>query len=204
LSNPITLKKLVALWLCALTLVSSGCAQRHPFVVARLNPQHTVSKADKIAVTEPNTARSSSKELYRALMAELEAGGFQVAPPAEAHYKLIVLLDRHATTVTVPSQAGPRLETTQVVSPGTGFPGTRPSLLLGPPPAPYKEYRESEGIRLSLYPARASNPAQLQIAWDGYVDSGHARLSPKCHHALLKALLNHFGQDYTGQAELLE
>ncbi len=198
------MKRLLLLWLCAVMLASFGCAERKAYVVARHDPLHPVSKADKIAVSEPSPTQSRGEELYRALIAELKAGGFQIVAPDEAAFKLVVLVDRHARAVAVPPQLPVMYSTTQVVIPGGSYIVAGPPMRDGPLPRLDKEYRESEGIRLSLYPARVLNPAQLQTAWDGYVDSGHARLVTERERTLLRTLLSYLGQDFVGFVRLPE
>ncbi len=185
-------------------LASFGCAQRKAYIVARHDPLHPVSKADKIAVSEPSPTQSRSEELHRALIAELKAGGFQIVAPDEATFKLVVLVDRHARAVAVQPQLSVMYSTTQVAIPGGSYVVAGSSMRDGPLPGLDKEYRESEGIRLSLYPARASNPAQLQTAWDGYVDSGRARLASDRDRTLLRTLLSYLGQDFVGFVRLPE
>ena len=198
----------LCLLLSALTIAVAGCAQHSAYVLTRGNLQHPVSRADKIAVTAPGNSQSRTDELYRTLLAELEAGGFKVVSHAEADFHLVVLLDKNAhsgyvapppiTHVAIPLDAigGSRYYPTSPYSHQTAS--------YTPPEPPVKVYRESEGIRLSLYPTRVQQPAHLQTAWDGFVDSGRNRVPRSRHHALLKTLLSYFGQDFDGRAKLVE
>ncbi len=184
-------------------VLSTGCAHQKTYVVARHNPQRTVSIESRIAVSPPANDKSQNVSVYQAALAELAAAGFRIVPPAEAEYTLLVLVDKHARAVAGSPSPMTQVSPYMVIS-GSDGSTSRTPLYRGPFPTPTKEYSVSEGIRLSLYPARADNAAQIQPVWDGFVDSGHLRLSPEQHRPMIRLLLRYFGQDFAGEVQPIE
>jgi hypothetical protein len=191
------------LLLGALMLASAGCAQHSAYVVARRQPGLEVSSASKIAFAAPASPQSRCDEVCRATLDELKAGGFRLVAPAEADYQLIVLLDKSTRSVAMAPAPVIFLPAPDIAVAGAGHYSVFTPMSY-PSPQSAEELRESAGIRLTLYPTRVTQPAQLQAAWDGYVDSGRVEVPNERYQALLQTLLRYFGQDFIGRAKFAE
>jgi hypothetical protein len=208
-------------FLCIGLLASAGCATHRVRIAAHGDSQHPISKDQKITVAPPDPAQRGGDVLYRTLLEELSLAGFQVVSQADADYMLVVFLDQNDHEISGPSPTlrGNYLRTASM-HPGLGTTANYPIYSSAKysihSSADYPIYSSqealswptmhtgSEGIRLSLYPTRVGQPAQLHSAWEGYVDSGRATVPPERQRRMVKTLLSYFGRDFVGKIRLPE
>jgi len=194
-----------AIWL-ALLICLTGCAYRHPKVFAQRNPAHWPSITNKIALAAHQQSGQQETALGEALRSELTRRGFNLTPTATADYVLAYWVEENWNTIRPAGDGGyvgyispvgvMTYEGSPVTAPGSLSAGVSPDGRL-------ERYLVNEGIRLELYPRTKSGTTDLTTAWAGSI-AGGSQLKTNQIPALLGALLDHFGQDFTGRVKLME
>jgi len=199
----VRMSKLIAA--LALAACLAGCASRNPQVYARRDPAFFPSATNRITIGQHRQARPEDAALGTALTAELTRRGFNLTSRADAEYVLAYWIEENWSTMRSSGgisygDRGPVGVTTYEGSP-ISAPGT---LTVGVSSDGRQErYLLNQGIRLELYPQGKLPNGNLTAAWAGSIASG-STVKPANVPALLRALLEHFGQDFSGRVKLDE
>jgi hypothetical protein len=205
---------LAALTVCVFTL-STGCASRTAYVVARQNAQYPLSAANKIAIADHAHPREEERVLRQSLLAELNQQGFELVAPDKAEYSLTYWIDeswkrgRMVVSNREGSWADPNLEAGSPLMPAVPpFFGSSGSAFTHGQPRPSIQHvvdvpYATKGIRLKLFDQASMRSGRMQTAWDGYIEGGD-RVTERREPVLLRTLLQYFGKDFTGRAKLVQ
>ena len=199
----------VLFWV-SLFIISTGCASRTAYVVARQDPQFNISANSKICLANHAQPRKSELDLLRDLEIALQELGITLVPSDQAEFTLTYWLDDSW-------KVGKKIEyyyngawqDTDPMTHGTRYHETSG----GPYGAPlYQEFTSApkrvvdspyyiQGIRLKIYPKSSAGGVHYQTTWEGYIEGGN-RVSQSREPVLLRTLLNYFGKDFNGHAPL--
>jgi len=191
----------------ASAILLTGCVSNHPTVGTWCGSGFSPVRTDKIALTLRPNPNDEDAELGRVLSAELKREGFNLVPLAEADYTLAYLVEDDSVdnyvpvpqfTISIPPQT-----TEQIADPRV-----RPPTDMAPPGFQQPAISElvvyhNKGIRLYLYTNPKTQPGGLQVAWSGCIEVGE-KVSVEREPLLIQALLGHFGQEYSGRADLVK
>ena len=191
----------------ALIVCLAGCASSGPTIYARRDAAFSPSAKPRIALAPHRQARPEDTALGAALATELARRGFILTNSATAAYVLAYWIEESWNTMRAasgfyPGGAGrvpvgvPTYEGSPVSSPG--------SLSIGvSSDGRMERYLSQQSIRLELYPQEQLRAGILTAAWAGTITGG-TRVKAGSEPALLRALLEHFGKDFSGRVNLDE
>lgn len=179
-------------------LVATGCASSRPVVNTWRNPAFSPTPTNTIALTLHEGAKPEDAETGQLLQAELQREGFVLVPEERADYLLTYVVsenqeehdwvDNQSLAGMPPSQAPGQV----AVGPSTSYAsvGVEHSYVV-----------QNRDIRLLLYTNPKTNPAGLQMVWQGTitVEKGH---SSGDEQVQLRTLLHYFGGDENGTVNL--
>lgn len=192
--------------LSGLVLISllTGCASRGPKIVAVRYAGYSPSFTNRIALAEHQESRPGDALLRTALASELTRRGSKLSTTAEADYVLAYWIEDSWNTihsaggVSFGGSARPVGNVTYQGSPLT----TKGSMTVGmASDGTMERYLAAQGIRLELYPREKLRTGDLSPAWFGYIEAGIS-VKPGQEANLLSALLDYFGQDFSGRPRL--
>ena len=180
--------------------LTAGCAtSKPPMVDTWCNPQFSPKRTDKIALTDQPNPTSQTKALVKLLVNELQCEDFQVVPSDRADYLLACVMDEAVenqpvvhTCVDYASLAHSQSDHQMV------------------PDYDYVRVEQRQvgnfrftarSIRLLLYTNPKTHSGDFQLVWQGNIDVNHS-VSVEQEQALLKTLLNYFGQQKNGRVVL--
>ena len=154
----------------------------------------------------PNPSREDAL-LGAALMTELSNEHFNITTNADADYVLNYLVEDNSTVVVSQHE-----EVQPVFAPPPQSNRQMSGAFIGGQPYnPGDTYRihmvstplvfTDKGIRLYLFANPKKQPQGFQLAWQGYIGGGTSITAERIPF-LIKTLLGHFGEDYTGKIDL--
>jgi len=194
--------------LLGLIAVVTGCASSTAYVIARGDTRFHLNATDRIALATHPKPSKSTLTLQQTLVTALQEKGIEIVSPAEAEFTLTYWLDDSwkPGKKVIYSQGGWQRDFYPVSAGGTfagpygGIFGYSAEPIL---PKVVDSPFYVQGIRLKLYPKTGQGAGQFETAWEGYIEGGD-RVSAKRGPVLLRTLLQYFGQDFVGRAELVE
>lgn len=151
--------------------------------------------------------------LREVLLAELKQSGFHLVEPEQADFTLVYWIDEawKPGTRVVSSRAGtwpdPSLESGHALMP-MSLPYFAPAgFAVYDQPGGIQRVVDApiatKGIRLKVFPQDSMHSGRLVTAWDGYIEMG-SQIHEDREPVLLRTLLNYFGIEFTGRAQLIE
>lgn len=217
------------LWLpLALACLSAGCATKQPLVGAWRDPQFSVTRSNKIALTEQVNPDPQNVAFGQLLTNELKQEGFTLVSSDQADFLLAYALEedlkeqqtvRHydyrytqdpmSAPGSIPSYPGARgtMSALQVQSaPGSisSYPGARDTMsaLQVQPVERDSTYRFfSQNILLYLYTNPKTQAGNFKMVWQGSIEGGSST-SASHQQLLLQTLLRYFGKSQNGRVNL--
>lgn len=183
-----------------------GCASHSARVIARCAAQPLPANAMKIGLMKQAQPRPRDQAVEHVVVAELERIGHHLVLQPEADYTLACFVEDNAVAF---QRDAPPLPTASFQRPislsGGGIyqEPWRQSLpaLPGYPRERVTELVPTQGIRFRLFANSSLRAGRFEPVWDGYVDAG-LELRPEKQLPLVRALLLHFGRDFTGKVKL--
>jgi len=172
-------------------ILSTGCASNlAPTVSTWRNPGFSPSRTSPITFKTNVNAFSEDVAAGHILADELQQEGFKLVSEDQSDYLLSFVisqnLEEHTYTVyhTVQNSTQPTRETGGIVTTPTYSYDTQQNSYAFP----------TRDIRLFLYTNPKTNPAGLQLAWQGTLTL-YKKTTPETQQELFKTLLQSFGAD---------
>ena len=195
------------LFLC-LVILSTGCATNSVLVTAQRDSNFFPTPTDRINMSRRPNPSAEDAMLGSLLASELARQHFNIVTNPDAEYTLTYLVEDDSTATYIPSRhyaVLPPNETIGLTQPiATITPLVQdPAIREEETAAPVMVVYHAKGIRLYLLANPKRHPGGLQIAWQGCVEAGTA-ISPDHEAALIRALLEHFGTDFSGKVTLAQ
>ena len=192
------LSALLALSLICI-LIATGCASSQPEVNTWRNPAFSPTPTNTFALKLHEDAKPEDARIGQLLQAELQREGFALVPEERADYLLSYM-------VTDNQVEHAWMESSPV--PATQQPAYIPGQM-GMASGASSGYSEEErtavvrtrDVRLFLYTNPKTNPAGLQMVWQGTLTL-EKDPSPGDEQILFKTLLHYFGGDKNGAVNL--
>jgi hypothetical protein len=181
-------------------LLSTGCASNQTTVNTWRNPAFSPTPTNTIALTLHEAAKPDDAAMGQLLQAELQREGFALVPAERADYLLSYMvtdnqIEHHwMESHPAPMEQPPAFVNGQLAtSSGPGF----------GQPSQYEETAvvQTRDIRLFLYTNPKTNPAGLQLVWQGTITVEKAH-PPGDEQLLFKTLLHYFGADENGAVKV--
>lgn len=196
-------------WVLLLVLLAgvTGCASNTAYVIARRDIRFNLTATNKLTLATHPHPSQSTRALHQTLVAVLEENGLELVPPAAAEFTLTYWLDDSwkPGKKVIYRQGGRQLDSypmspaTFYADPSGGiFDYSAEPVIPKVVDVPY----HVQGIRLKVYPKSGTATGQFETAWEGYIEGGD-RVSAKRGPVLLRTLLQYFGQDFIGRANLI-
>ena len=178
-------------------LLSTGCASNQTTVNTWRNPAFSPTPTNTIALTLHEAAKPDDAAMGQLLQAELQREGFALVPAERADYLLSYMVsDNQVEHHWMESNPAPMEQPPAFVD---GQMGTPP----GGQPTQREETTviQTRDIRLFLYTNPKTNPAGLQLVWQGTITVEKAH-PPGDEQLLFKTLLHYFGADENGAVKV--
>ncbi len=181
-------------------LLSAGCASApSPMLNTWLNPSFSPSPTNSIALQPIADPRPVDVATGKLLADEMRREGFVLAPAAHADYLLSYVVsenvEQHVLSEGSKAQAPPpSISSPQDV--------TQPGVVYSVSTVQKSYYLHVLDIRLFLYTNPKTNPAGLQLAWQGTITISKNE-SAKSEQAVLRTLLHYFGTEHNGTVDLV-
>ena len=179
--------------ICA--VLSTGCASTRLTVNTWRNPSFSPTSTNTIALKRNVNARPMDTETGRLLADEMRREGFLLAPEERADYLLSYVVSENVEEHTVAENyTPPAAPPSQTV--------TQPGLIYSYSSVEKSYFIHVRDIRLFLYTNPRTNPAGLQLAWQGTITIGREK-SARDEQAVLGTLLHYFGGEQNGPVDLV-
>ena len=187
-------------WPVICALASFGCASNQPTVNTWRNPAFSPTPTNSIALKMHEAAKPEDAALGQVLLAELQREGFNLVPEERAEYLLSYMVSENQVEHHwVQSSPAPMESPPAFVA---GQPGTGPGAAYNYNQEEKTAVVETRDIRLFLYTNPKTNPAGLQLVWQGTITVNQDH-PPGDEQILFKALLHYFGGDENGSVKLV-
>ena len=179
-------------------LLFAGCASApRPMVDTWLNSSFSPTPTNSIALQPVANARPVDIATGKLLADEMQREGFVLVPADHADYLLSYVVSENVEehVVSENSQA-------QALPPSTPSPQdvAQPGVVYSVSSVQKSYYVRVRDIRLFLYTNPKTNPAGLQLAWQGTITIGKG-MSAKGEQAELQTLLHYFGTEHNGTVD---
>ena len=180
-------------------LFSTGCASTQPTVNTWRNPAFSPTPASTIALKLHEGATPKDAETGQLLQAELQSEGFKLVSEEKADYLLSYMVtDNQVEKSWMENNSAPAMQQPAYVQ---GQIGMTPSETYGNSQVERTAVVRTCDIRLFLYTNPKTNPAGLQMVWQGTLTLGKDP-APGDEQVLFKTLLHYFGGDENGAVKL--